>query len=137
MSTRVGDRVRDGVGSSTRRVDGVPKVKGVFAYGSDLWHEDMLWGATLRSPHPHARIRSVGPITGGSWIIDIAWHSSTSHDRTQPRGAGEPRRRADWWMEVTRIDPGESPARDPRRAIAAPPARWGAGRARGQSRSLR
>ncbi|HKN95910.1 MAG TPA: xanthine dehydrogenase subunit D, partial [Pseudonocardiaceae bacterium] len=30
-----------------------------FAYSSDLWHEDMIWGATLRSPHPHARIRSV------------------------------------------------------------------------------
>ena len=49
-----------GVGTSARRVDGVPKVKGAFAYGSDLWHEDMLWGATLRSPHPHARIRSTG-----------------------------------------------------------------------------
>ncbi len=60
MSTRVGERVRGGVGGSTRRVDGVPKVKGAFAYGSDLWHEDMLWGATLRSPHPHARIRSIG-----------------------------------------------------------------------------
>ena len=60
MSIRVGERVRGGVGESARRVDGVPKVKGAFAYGSDLWHEDMLWGATLRSPHPHARIRSIG-----------------------------------------------------------------------------
>ncbi|MGE5461447.1 MAG: xanthine dehydrogenase subunit D, partial [Solirubrobacterales bacterium] len=60
MSTRVGERLRGGVGESVRRVDGVPKVKGAFAYGSDLWHEDMLWGATLRSPHPHARIRSIG-----------------------------------------------------------------------------
>jgi len=40
-------------------VDGIPKVTGEFAYGSDLWHEDMLWGHTLRSPHPHARIRSI------------------------------------------------------------------------------
>jgi len=47
------------VGDSVRRVDGVPKVQGSFAYGSDLWHEDMLWGHTLRSPHPHARIRSI------------------------------------------------------------------------------
>src|ERR671937_829535 len=51
--------IATGVGSSTRRVDGVPKVKGEFAYGSDLWHEDMLWGHTLRSPHPHARIQSI------------------------------------------------------------------------------
>ncbi len=53
-------RPRQGVGESVRRVDGVPKVKGTFAYGSDLWHEEMLWGATVRSPHPHAKIRSIG-----------------------------------------------------------------------------
>ena len=32
---------------------------GEFAYGSDLVMDDMIWGATLRSPHPHARIKSV------------------------------------------------------------------------------
>jgi CO/xanthine dehydrogenase Mo-binding subunit len=51
--------VRQGVGESVRRIDGVPKVRGAFAFGSDLWHEDMLWGHTLRSPHPHARVRSI------------------------------------------------------------------------------
>ena len=51
--------VRDGVGQSVRRPDGIPKVKGEFAYSSDMWAEDMLWGATLRSPHPRARIRSI------------------------------------------------------------------------------
>ncbi len=51
--------MRDGVGESVRRPDGVPKVKGEFAYSSDMWAEDMLWGATLRSPHPRARIRSI------------------------------------------------------------------------------
>src|SRR6266511_3688105 len=59
MSQRTLERVRQGVGESVRRIDGVPKVKGSFAYGSDLWHEDMLWGHTLRSPHPNARVRSV------------------------------------------------------------------------------
>jgi xanthine dehydrogenase D subunit len=59
MSVRVGVRLRGGVGESVRRVDGVPKVKGEFAYGGDLWHDDMLFGHTLRSPHPHARIRSI------------------------------------------------------------------------------
>ncbi len=29
---------------------------GEFAFSSDLWADDMLWGATLRSPHPRARI---------------------------------------------------------------------------------
>jgi xanthine dehydrogenase D subunit len=40
-------------------VDGVPKVRGEFEYSSDLWMDGMLWGATLRSPHPHAEIRSI------------------------------------------------------------------------------
>ncbi|MGZ8605262.1 MAG: xanthine dehydrogenase family protein molybdopterin-binding subunit, partial [Actinomycetota bacterium] len=59
MSTDVRERTRAGVGESVRRVDGVPKVTGAFAYGSDLWHDRMLWGATVRSPHPHARIRRI------------------------------------------------------------------------------
>ena len=48
-----------GVGTDAQRPDGVLKVQGEFAYGSDLWMEDMLWGTTLRSPHPYARIRSI------------------------------------------------------------------------------
>ncbi len=48
-----------GVGASARRPDATLKVTGAFAYGSDLWMEDMIWGVTLRSPHPHARIRSI------------------------------------------------------------------------------
>ena len=58
MSGRVGERTRQGVGVSVPRIDGVPKAKGQFAYGSDLWADEMLWGHTLRSPHPSARIRS-------------------------------------------------------------------------------
>ena len=48
-----------GVGESAARPDGVRKVTGEFAYSSDLWHEDALWGATLRSPYAHARIRGI------------------------------------------------------------------------------
>jgi xanthine dehydrogenase D subunit len=48
-----------GIGDDAQRPDGVLKVRGEFAYGSDLWMEDMLWGVTLRSPHPYARIRSI------------------------------------------------------------------------------
>ncbi|GAA1263347.1 xanthine dehydrogenase subunit D [Pseudonocardia aurantiaca] len=44
------------VGDSPLRPDGTLKVTGEFAYASDLWHDDMVWGVTLRSPHPHARI---------------------------------------------------------------------------------
>ena len=48
-----------GIGESTTRADGVPKVTGEFEYSSDLSMDGMLWGATLRSPHPHANIWSV------------------------------------------------------------------------------
>src|SRR5256885_13492120 len=48
-----------GGGRSVRRGDGVPKVKGEFEYASDLRRDGMVWGATLRSPHPHARIVSI------------------------------------------------------------------------------
>ncbi len=51
--------VRSGIGQSVRRPDGVPKVKGAFAYASDAWADRMLWGSTLRSPHPRAKIRSI------------------------------------------------------------------------------
>jgi xanthine dehydrogenase D subunit len=51
--------VTGGIGESPRRPDGTLKVKGEFAYSSDLWAEGMLWGATVRSPHPRARLRSV------------------------------------------------------------------------------
>jgi CO/xanthine dehydrogenase Mo-binding subunit len=47
------------VGESVRRRDGAPKVKGQFAYASDLWAAGMLWGHTVRSPHAHARIVSI------------------------------------------------------------------------------
>jgi xanthine dehydrogenase D subunit len=49
-----------GVGDSPVRPDGTLKVTGQFAYGSDLWTDDMIWGVTLRSPHPSARITSIG-----------------------------------------------------------------------------
>jgi xanthine dehydrogenase D subunit len=50
---------RDILGASALRPDGVAKVKGDFAFSSDLHAENMLWGATLRSPHPYARIVSI------------------------------------------------------------------------------
>ena len=55
LTTSVAGRV----GDSPTRPDGALKVRGEFAYSSDLWADEMLWGATLRSPHPYARIRSI------------------------------------------------------------------------------
>jgi CO/xanthine dehydrogenase Mo-binding subunit len=47
------------IGESVLRHDAPPKVRGEFAYSSDLQAPGMLWGRTLRSPHPHARVVSV------------------------------------------------------------------------------
>ncbi len=63
--------ISDGVGTSPARPDGILKARGEFAYSSDLWHEDMIWGATLRSPHPHARIRRVD-ITGALQVPGVS-----------------------------------------------------------------
>ena len=52
-------RTADGVGASAARPDGGLKVRGEFAFSSDLWMDGMLWGATLRSPHAHARITGI------------------------------------------------------------------------------
>ncbi len=57
-STTTGRR-GSGVGESAGRPDGVPKVRGEFAFSSDLWMDEMLWGKTLRSPHASARIVSI------------------------------------------------------------------------------
>lgn len=54
-----GLRQRDRIGGSALRPDAPIKTSGEFAYASDLWAERMLWGVTVRSPHPSARIRSI------------------------------------------------------------------------------
>jgi len=51
--------VPGGLGASALRPDGTAKVRGEFAFTSDLQAEGVLWGRTLRSPHAAARIRGV------------------------------------------------------------------------------
>ncbi|HVB76814.1 MAG TPA: molybdopterin cofactor-binding domain-containing protein [Candidatus Nitrosotalea sp.] len=48
-----------GVGASVPRPDGPAKARGEFDFASDLWAPGMIYGRTLRSPYPHALIRSV------------------------------------------------------------------------------
>ena len=47
------------VGTSPVRPDGVPKVTGQAVYGADTILPGMIWGKILRSPHAHARIKSI------------------------------------------------------------------------------
>jgi xanthine dehydrogenase D subunit len=85
MSTRTSTRASPGttstagtggVGDSATRPDGTLKVTGQFAYGSDLWADDMIWGATLRSPHPYARIKaiSIGEALATAGVYAVLTH---------------------------------------------------------------
>jgi CO/xanthine dehydrogenase Mo-binding subunit len=47
------------VGTRPIRPDGVPKVTGRAMYGADLALPGTLYGMVVRSPHAHARIRSI------------------------------------------------------------------------------
>ena len=60
-STIVSDSVKrfKWVGTRPIRPDGVPKVTGRALYGADLKLPGMLYGKVLRSPHAHARIKSI------------------------------------------------------------------------------
>jgi xanthine dehydrogenase D subunit len=48
-------------------------VQGRFAFASDLGVEGMLWGTTLRSPEPHAHIRSIeiGPALAIPGVVSV------------------------------------------------------------------
>ena len=47
------------IGQRTIRPDGDSKVTGRATYGADFRLPNMLWGRVLRSPHPHAKIKSI------------------------------------------------------------------------------
>ena len=61
MTAQPPDRADGGraVGAPTPRVDGVDKTTGRAAYTADVQLDGALFGKTLRSPYPHARIRSI------------------------------------------------------------------------------
>ena len=62
-------RVRPGtIGDSPARPDGIEKVQGTYAFSSDLSADGCLFGATLRSPHPYARILSID--LSAAWRIN-------------------------------------------------------------------
>src|SRR5713101_5266431 len=47
------------IGTRPIRHDGIDKVTGRAKYGADVSYSDMLHGKVLRSPHAHARIKSI------------------------------------------------------------------------------
>jgi CO/xanthine dehydrogenase Mo-binding subunit len=55
------------IGASVGRVEGTEKVNGTAIYGADVHFADALWGKILRSPYPHARIKSID--TSKAWKV--------------------------------------------------------------------
>jgi CO/xanthine dehydrogenase Mo-binding subunit len=72
-----------GIGESLLRPDGTLKATGEFAYSSDLYLADMVWGVTLRSPHPSAWIRSVdvGPALAMPGVLAVLTHEDVPGER--------------------------------------------------------
>jgi len=56
------------LGDSPVRPDGTAKVQGTFSFSGDLSADGFLWGATLRSPHPYARIVRID--VSPAWMIN-------------------------------------------------------------------
>ncbi|MCG5212126.1 molybdopterin cofactor-binding domain-containing protein [Streptosporangium soli] len=81
--TSTDTRTSQGIGQSAPRPDGTLKVTGEFAYSSDLWLEDMVWGVTLRSPHPAARIRSIdlGPALAMPGVLAVLTHEDVPGEK--------------------------------------------------------
>lgn len=76
---RVGTTIRPGtIGDSPVRPDGVEKVQGTYEFSSDLSADGCLFGATLRSPHPSARIVSIN--LAPAWKINGVEAIITSDD---------------------------------------------------------
>jgi CO/xanthine dehydrogenase Mo-binding subunit len=78
-------RLRVGrVGERLLRDDAIPKVKGDFAYASDLSAPGMLWGDTLRSPRAHARIVSldIAPALAQPGVHAVLTHADVPGRKT-------------------------------------------------------
>ena len=89
MSRTVSDDAT-GVGANRQRTDAAAKVEGTFTYAPDEHRDGMLWGATLRSPHPLARLVKVDlnpakALPGvvavlGGWDVPDNWYGAINRD---------------------------------------------------------
>lgn len=74
------------VGTTQPRVDGPLKATGRARYTFDVSLPGMLYGAILRSPYPHARIRSVD-LTSAGRLLGV--RAAITADSSEVRFAGE------------------------------------------------
>ena len=66
------------IGKNTIRPDGADKVTGRAEYAADTIMPGMIWGKVLRSPHPHATIKSIN--TKKAEELDGVFSIATSSD---------------------------------------------------------
>ena len=84
------------VGTRQDRPDGVPKVTGTAKYGADYALPGMLVGRILRSPHAHARIRSIDTsaaeklrgVKAGVTAQDFPFHGLPPRSAAEKPGLG-------------------------------------------------
>jgi xanthine dehydrogenase molybdenum-binding subunit len=69
------------IGTRPIRHDGLDKVTGRAVYGGDMKLPGMLWGVVVRSPHAHARIKSID--TSAAEAIDGVFAVMTGKDLPQ------------------------------------------------------
>ncbi|MDG2278167.1 MAG: xanthine dehydrogenase family protein molybdopterin-binding subunit [Pseudomonadales bacterium] len=75
------------IGSRPVRPDGVDKVTGRARFGADLVLPNMIYGKVLRSPHAHARIKSID--VSGALAIDGVMAAISGSDFPGGRSGGE------------------------------------------------
>lgn len=70
------------IGGARPRVDGYERVSGTAVYPSDLVLPNMIYGAILRCPHPHARVKKLDTAAarGMEGVYDILTGSGADGD---------------------------------------------------------
>ena len=81
------------IGTRPIRHDGVDKVTGRAVYGADVQLPGMLHGKVLRSPHAHARIKSINTekaeaLYGVKAVMTAADFPDSGESHRQPGGIG-------------------------------------------------
>ena len=68
------------------RVDGIENVTGAAKFGADFSLPGMLWGAILRSPHAHARIRNIdyAKALEAPGVVTVATAADFAEDVVEP-----------------------------------------------------
>ncbi|MEU3449676.1 xanthine dehydrogenase family protein molybdopterin-binding subunit [Streptomyces thermolilacinus] len=85
------ERPDRGLGASLASADARAKAEGTFPYAADLWAEGLLWAAILRSPHAHARIRSIDTSAAAAMpgVRAVVTHTDVPGDTSYGRSVAD------------------------------------------------